>query len=97
MDKVEVREILAVQMATFRELSYEQLVERLLDGVETAEVVGASGAHYQLKFQARWDDPDRPDDLLRVLGGIDDGSWRASFSPLDDGFLVAPDGSLVGE
>jgi hypothetical protein len=33
MDKVEAREILAVQMATFRELSYEQLVERLLDGV----------------------------------------------------------------
>ncbi len=31
---------------------------------------------------------------VRVIGAIDSGFWRA-FAPLDDSFLVRPDGSLV--
>jgi hypothetical protein len=30
------------------------------------------------------------------MGAIDDGGWR-SFAPLADDFIVAPDGSFVGE
>jgi hypothetical protein len=97
VDKVEAREVLAAELATLRRLSYQQLVERLLDRVEATEVMGVSGARYQVEIQALWDAPDRPNDVLRVLGGVDDGSWKAAFSPLTDGFLVAPDGSFVGE
>ena len=94
MDKVEAREVLAAQLASLRQLSYQQLVERLLDREETVEVVGASGACYQLELQGLWDA--RPNDVLRVLGSVDDGGWRA-FVPLTDSLLVAPDGSFVGE
>ena len=33
---------------------------------------------------------------LRVLGSIDDGGIRAFF-PLTDSFIMAPDGSFIGE
>ena len=94
MDKVEARKVLAGHMAGLRQLSYQELVERLLDRVEAFEVAGPSGAEYQVELQAFWDG--RPDDVLRVIGSVDDGRWRA-FLPLTDSFLVAPDGSFVGE
>jgi hypothetical protein len=77
-----------------RQLSYRQLVERLLDREETLEVLGASGSRYQVELQSVWDA--RPNDVLRIPGSVDDGGWRA-FAPLTDDFLIAPDGSFVGE
>jgi len=35
--------------------------------------------------------------VLRVLGAIDDGRGFRANVPLTDDFLVAPDGSSVGE
>jgi hypothetical protein len=94
MDKREARTIIAAQLEPLRQLSYQELVERLLDRQETSEVVGASGAWYQLEIYALWDD--RPGGVLRVWGAIDDGGWRA-FAPLVECFLISPDGSFVGE
>ena len=34
---------------------------------------------------------------LRVIVTIDDGTFRAAFRPITKGFIVAPDGSFVGE
>ena len=93
-NKLEAREVLAVQLTALRQLSYEQLVERLLDREETFDVAGPSGTQYQVELQAFWDA--RPNDVLHVLVSVDDGGWRA-FVPLTDSFLVAPDGSIVGE
>jgi hypothetical protein len=42
-----------------------------------------------------WDDP-REHRNLRVMVSVDDGGWR-SFAPLSDDFIVAPDGTFIGE
>jgi hypothetical protein len=44
--------------------------------------------------QAFWDN--RPNGNVRILGCADDGGLRA-FVPLSDSFIVAPDGTFVGE
>jgi hypothetical protein len=44
--------------------------------------------------QAFWDD--RKNDNLRVMVKIEDGGWRA-LTPMCCDFIVAPDGSFVGE
>jgi hypothetical protein len=94
MDNVEARRILAAKLDELRRLSYHQLVDRLLDREETSEVTGTSAVRYQLELQGFWDS--QPDGVLRVLGCVDDGGFRA-FVPLTDSFLVAPDGSFIGE
>jgi hypothetical protein len=33
---------------------------------------------------------------IRVIGSIDDGGWRAVV-PLTEAFLLAPDGSCIGD
>ena len=78
-----------------RSLPYETLVDRLLNDVETEEVSAESGVQHQVEIQAMWDSG-RPGDL-RVLVGVDDGSLRGSFSPVDRALVIANDGSFVGE
>jgi hypothetical protein len=108
MNKQEAKAILAQQVARLRQQSYSQLrrylsKERLRLGpfsfgggenTEVVEVAGKSGAEYQIEIEAVWDD--KPDGNLRVIVGIDDGGLRA-FSPLTESFIIAPDGSFVGE
>jgi hypothetical protein len=92
VNKTEARQLLAAKIAELRRCSYTDLL-RFMEP-EGLEVVGPSGAIYQFEVQAFWDD--EPHRNLRVLAGIDDGGWRA-FHPLTDDFIVAPDGSFVGE
>jgi hypothetical protein len=93
MDKVEAKEILAQQISRLRALEYSELC-RLIKDPEQLEVTSESGAWYQLEIQAWWDD--KSEHNLRVLVSIDDGGWRA-IVPLTDDFIIAPDGSFVGE
>jgi hypothetical protein len=93
MDKDEARGVLSEHLATYRALSYEELVERV-DGVETAEVQGLSGIRYHLEVQFLWDS--KPHGDVRVIGSVDDGGWRA-FVPLSEDFVRAADGTFVGE
>lgn len=58
------------------------------------EVTGDSGVTYTVEIDVIWDD--RRKGHLRVLLAIDDGGLRA-FVPMTDSFIVAPDGSFVGE
>jgi hypothetical protein len=60
----------------------------------TREVVAASGAVYQIETQVFWDG--KPERDIRVMVSVDDGGISA-FKPLTDDFIVAPDGSFVGE
>lgn len=93
MDKSEARAVMAAQLDRYRAMSYAALRE-LIGETDAVEAAGPSGAAYQVEIQVMWDD--QPDGDLRVHAGIDDGGWRA-FSPLTDDFLMAPDGTLVGE
>jgi hypothetical protein len=92
MDKAEAQQLLAAKLAELRRLSYAELLR--YKEPEGFEVTGPSGSWYQFEVQAFWDDPKQRH--LRVLVSIDDGGWRA-FLPWTDSFIIAPDGSFVGE
>ncbi|MEE9392379.1 MAG: hypothetical protein V3W41_07725 [Planctomycetota bacterium] len=80
-------------MACWRQ--YAELV-CLIDGEPaTGERIGESGARYDLEIEVVWDRKPGAGDL-RVLGMIDDGGIRALL-PLSVDFIMAPDGSFVGE
>jgi hypothetical protein len=93
MDKAEARQVLAGKIAELRRWSYTDLL-RFMEP-EGLEVAGPSGTIYQLEVQAFWDD--KRSRHLRVLASIDDGGWRAFFAPLCDDFIIALDGSFIGE
>jgi hypothetical protein len=92
VDKREARDLLNQTVERLRAQTYGELLR--YREPETFEVVGGSGTGYQLEIEAIWDDKRKR--TLRVMAAIDDGGWRAYF-PLSDDFIVAPDGSFVGE
>jgi hypothetical protein len=93
MDKAEAREILGRHLSGYRKRSHAELV-RLLGEVDVAEIAGPSGAKYQIEVEVFWDDKTQRN--LRVMASIDDGGWR-SLAPLCESFILAPDGSFIGE
>jgi len=95
MDTAEARAILNRELAKYRAKPYSELVG-LIDNIETLEVTAPSGTWYQLEFEATWDDPEKPNDVLRMFGSIDDGGIRA-YSPLSSDFLMAPHGEFIVE
>jgi hypothetical protein len=76
-----------------RESTYKDLVP-LIGHSQTKEVLGQDGKQYQLEAQVFWESKKGGD--LRVMVAADDKGWRA-FQPLTNGFIMAPDGSFVGE
>jgi hypothetical protein len=92
MDKVEARQVLAGKLAELRGRSYTDLLGFMEP--EGLGVAGPSRTIYQLEVQAFWDD--KRSRHLRVLVSSDDGGWSA-FAPLCDDFIIAPDGSFIGE
>jgi hypothetical protein len=107
MDKAEARRVLGDEVRRLRALSYGELSARIASRprphgvrfadapeVETREVAAESGTTYQLENQVVWDDQAGGD--VRVLVAVDDGGLSA-FKPLTDDFILAPDGSFVGE
>jgi hypothetical protein len=97
MDKAEARAIVDARLCELRKLPWVELRERYLDRQETDEVTGDSGVVYQLETQAFWDGGKRSEGGdLRVSVAIDDGCWHV-YLPLVSDFIIAPDGSFVGE
>ena len=95
MNEAEARSILSQELSHYRENSYQELLAlALIDSCETVERISPSGTTYQIQMQVVFDD--KPRKTLRVMGAIDDGGWRALL-PLGDSFIMAPDGSFVGE
>lgn len=84
--------LLSKKIDALRGLSYDELLPFRTPRVENLETL--SGDRYQLEVEAFWDD--KPKRTLRVTVSIDDGGWR-SFFPLSDDFIIAPDGTFVGE
>lgn len=92
MDNAEANALLSAHLRGYRARPYRDLAA-LVREPESTELVGSSGARYQVEVLAVWDA--RPDGDLRVIGAIDNGGLRA-FVPLSADFMVAPDGSFVG-
>ena len=95
MNDEEAKQVLDGVVAALRREPYATLVDRYLDESDGYAVVAESGVEYQVEVQAFWDSPRQPGNL-RVIIAIDDGGWRA-FHPLSTDFIVASDGSFVGE
>ncbi len=93
MDKDKARALLELALQAYRDKSYAELRD-FIGEIDAHEVAGPNGSEFQVEIQALWDY--RPDGDIRVLGGIDDGGWSA-FKPLSDSFVMAPDGTFVGE
>jgi hypothetical protein len=113
VDTTEARALLAKEVAGLRKLPYEEFASRfppirkryrLLgftldlvgDGRETEhhELHGPSGAWYQVETLVAWDGEEGGD--IRVMVSIDDGGSSA-YRPMTDDFIIAPDGSFIGE
>jgi hypothetical protein len=106
MSEAEARQLLAQKIAGLRALSYDELrhfvpkPHRFLGGLIRFETVdsqeetieGASGVAYDLEAEVIWDD--KPEGDLRVIVICDDPD---SGRELTDDFIMAPDGSFVGE
>lgn len=81
------------ELIRLRATPYEEL-KHLIDHAWTETVSTPSGHNYQVEIQAVWDDRKRRN--IRVVISVDDMGWRA-FAPLSSDFIIAPDGSFVGE
>jgi hypothetical protein len=86
MDRQEAGAIADAIVAELRTIPYDTLTERLPGEVETQEVTGPSGVTYQVEIQGYWDDG-QPGPL-RVIVGVDDGTLRGAFRPVDRDFLA---------
>lgn len=91
----EAKSLLDGVVAELRGEPYRTLVARYLHESDERTVVAESGVQYQVEVQAFWDSPRQPGNL-RVIMAIDDGG-RHAYRPLSSDFIVAPDGSFVGE
>jgi hypothetical protein len=83
------------QTALLRMDSYGFLVSRYLDRSVHREALGASGTLYDVEIQAFWDSVGQPGNL-RVMVGVDAGGHGPRSLATDD-FILAPDGTFVGE
>ena len=93
MNSSEARRIIEAELGKYRDWPYERLCAMVDEPKRKFEVVGASGARYQIDIYAFWDG--KPHGDIRVCGCIDDGGWRA-FIPLSTDFIKGPDGSISG-
>ncbi|MGH7630763.1 MAG: hypothetical protein ACREOF_15530 [Gemmatimonadales bacterium] len=84
------RALLEAAMLEHQSRSY-QVLAAAIGQVHVRSERGADGRDYQIEIEAEWDD--QPGGAIRVVGAIDDGSFR-DFLPISAEFIVAPDGSL---
>ena len=90
MNEEEAASLLRAHLEQYRRRSHADLSSHL-GNQGCDEVTGPSGARYQIEVDILWDS--RPGGDLRVLGGIDDGTFWRFISPLNDSFLMSPDGT----
>ena len=97
MDEAEARSIVDRRVAQLREQSYEELRDTWLRQADSEDHTGADGTWYQLEITAFWDKAlwDRRNEArhLAVAVSIDAEGWRG----INEMFVIAPDGSFVGE
>jgi hypothetical protein len=95
MNKREQRELLDFYLAEYRQRPYQHLL-RFADPKQGDHYVvpRESGDEAYVDVQGIWDDQGRGH--LRILVSVYDKNVSA-FIPATDDFIIAPDGSFVGE
>ena len=96
MDKVIASSLLESFVDSLRGRKYSDLC-KLIGEANCQEIAGPDRKTYQLEFEAFWDDPRKAGGNLRIITSIDDGTFWASFRPITKSFIMAPDGSFVGD
>jgi len=86
VDREEAGAIADAIVVELQSVPYDVLAKRLLGEIETREVTGPSGVTYQVEIQGLWD-TGKPGPL-RVIVGVDDGTFRGAFRPVDRHFLA---------
>jgi hypothetical protein len=81
------------RLKSLRQRAYEELVA-LIGRPDTTSALGQDGRAYQLETQVFWDSRKGGD--IRVMVSANDGRLR-SLMRLTADFIMAPDGSFVGE
>jgi hypothetical protein len=99
MDRQEAHAVAEARLERLRALPYDELLARYSTDAgndpEWETAIGVSGTTYNLKLYAFWDASPGPD--LRVWVDADDGSREAFHRPATTCFIIAPDGSFIGE
>jgi len=90
----EAKGLLDAEIGRRRGLRYDQLLDLLQ--VQAFQILGASGTVYNIELQAFWDSP-RSKTNIRVMASVDDGRWPHFVKPLTADFIMAPNGTFVGE
>lgn len=88
MNREEALGLLNAKLEKYRRLSYAELSAKIGDE-EFPEVVGPSGTEYQIEIQICWDH--KPGGDVRVMGAIDDGTFRGAFKPVCSDLIVRLD------
>ncbi len=91
--KEKLKRILEEKLLEFQKLSYEEL-RKLVDDEPYTEAQGEGEDFYQIEIEVFYDDPDKKDGDLRILGAIDDGGLSA-FAPICDDFIITPKGKIL--
>jgi len=86
VDRQEAGAIADAIVAELQALPYAALTERLRGEIATREPTGPSGVKYQVEIHGMWD-TGKPGPL-RVIVGVDDGTLRGAFRPVDRDFLA---------
>ncbi len=94
LNKVIAHAILAKEINKWRQHPYPDLAKLIDADPSTYAIEDSKGAQYQLEVQAFWDSKGSKD--IRLMLSIDDGGLSA-FKPMTASFIMAPDGSFVGE
>lgn len=106
MDHEEKRRVLAERLAEFRSWSYDALVAKIeytliCDCLEHFEETYSNGTGYQMEFNVFWDGEEGGN--VRVFGDLNANrhlpipGTGVYTSQVPDSFIMAPDGSFVGE
>ena len=93
-EKEQAQAWVAAEITRLRNVSYAELAAREGEALHL-DVFDERGKTWILETQFFWDDRERQH--IRVVVDVWDPSRRISFGMGADAFIVAPDGSFVGE
>jgi hypothetical protein len=91
--RAEALRIVERYLETYRRLDYSELVLKIGEQ-ETFDGKSEAGEKYQVEIDFFYDDEQTKN--LRVAGSVSFG-LITDFAPVADDFIIAPDGSFIGE
>jgi hypothetical protein len=93
MSREIARAIAEDMLKELRKLSYGELA-KLVGEVSCDRIKRPDGEEYQVETEARWDSKTGGD--IRVIVAVD-GPGASAFIPLTETFIMAANGSFIGE